>query len=64
MSGPESNQNPLPAGNPSDQYPPTRPGPIVIAIALVLIVAGFSIENWSDLSSLAHVTQIEKALGL
>jgi hypothetical protein len=64
MSGPDTNQNPRPTGNPGDDYPPTRPGAVVIVVALALIVAGLSIENWTDLSSLAHFTQIEKALGL
>ena len=55
-----SNQNPDPLahqaipGNPSDAYPPTRPGPVIIAIALALIVIGFSIENWSDVSTWAR----------
>ncbi len=65
MSGPDTSQTPTPSGkNPSDEYPPTRPGPILIIIALVLVVAGFSVENWADLSAWAHFTQIEKALGL
>ncbi|HLH96198.1 MAG TPA: hypothetical protein VKW08_13875 [Xanthobacteraceae bacterium] len=60
MNAPPPNQNPdrvarpeVP-GNPSDAYPPSRPGPIIIAIALALIVVGFSIENWSDVSALAR----------
>jgi hypothetical protein len=48
--------------NPSDEYPPTRPGPLVIAIALLLIVVGLGIENWSDIAR--QLPQIEAALGL
>lgn len=44
--------------NPSDDYPPTRPGPILIAIALAAVIAGFSYENWPDIVSAA------KAFGL
>jgi two-component sensor histidine kinase len=60
----DANQNPDPTGNPSDGYPPTRPGAIAVLIALGLIVVGLGIENWSELSALAHSAPIEKALGL
>jgi hypothetical protein len=40
--------------NPGDAYPPTRPGPILIALALGLIVVGLGIENWPDVSALAR----------
>lgn len=43
----------LPA-NPSDAYPPSRPGPVIIVVALALIVIGFSFENWQDLSTWAR----------
>jgi hypothetical protein len=58
-----SNRNPSNVSNPSDDYPPSRPGAIVILIALGLIVVGLSIENWADISALAHSARIEKALG-
>jgi hypothetical protein len=48
--------------NPSDDYPPTRPGALVVAIALLLIVVGLGIENWSDISR--QLPRIEAALGL
>jgi hypothetical protein len=49
--------------NPSDDYPPTRPPAILVIIVLCLIVAVLGVENWRDVSSFAHVAQIEKALG-
>jgi hypothetical protein len=55
------NQNP---GNPGDDYPPTRPGALVILVVLGLIAVGLGIENWSELSALAHSVQIERVLGL
>jgi hypothetical protein len=48
--------------NPSDDYPPTRPGVLIVALALLAIVAGLGIENWSDISH--QVPRIEAALGL
>jgi len=57
-----SDQIPHHPVNPSDDYPPTRPGPLLVVVALVVVVAGVSIENWSDIS--AHVPQIATALGL
>jgi hypothetical protein len=57
-----SDQLPRHPSNPSDDYPPTRPGPLLVIAALVVVVAGVSIENWSDIS--AHVPQIAKAIGL
>jgi hypothetical protein len=35
-----------------------------VLIALGLIVIGLGIENWSELSALAHSVRIERALGL
>jgi hypothetical protein len=48
--------------NPSDEYPPTRPGALLVVIAVLLVVVGLAIENWSDLSQ--QVPRIETALGL
>jgi hypothetical protein len=48
--------------NPSDDYPPTRPGALVVVVALLLIVAGLGIENWPDISR--QVPRIETAFGL
>jgi hypothetical protein len=47
--------------NPSDAYPPTRPGPFLIALAVVVVLVVAGIENWSDISP--HVPQIAKAIG-
>jgi hypothetical protein len=64
MTKPHSNQNPSSTGNPSDGYPPTRPGVAVVIIFLGLILVGLGIENRSEISALVHAPQIEKALGL
>jgi hypothetical protein len=48
--------------NPSDAYPPTRPGALLVAIALLVIVAIIGIENWSDLAK--EFPRIEAALRL
>ena len=59
---PELSSDRIPS-NPGDDYPPSRPGPIVVVLALGLIVIGLGVENWSDISALAHFSQIERALG-
>ncbi len=62
MTEPDPNEIPPTTGNPSDAYPPTRPGVLVIVVAVCLFLAVLGLENWSDIS--AHVPQVEKALGL
>lgn len=59
-----ANPNPPRFSNPADAYPPSRPGKLAIlaVVAVAVIVLGF--ENWSDVSTTIHVSQIEKALGL
>jgi len=47
--------------NPSDEYPPTRPGALIVAVALLVIFAVIGIENWSDVSK--ELPRIEAALG-
>jgi hypothetical protein len=49
--------------NPSEDYPPTRPGRMVFLGAAVVCVAGVIIVNWAAISSFAHVPQIKTALG-
>jgi hypothetical protein len=53
MSEAASDRAPQHPHNPSDDYPPTRPGLILIAIALVVVIAGFSYENWPDVVAAA-----------
>jgi two-component sensor histidine kinase len=48
--------------NPSDDYPPTRPGGLLVAITVLLIFAVVGIENWSDVSK--EVPRIKAALHL
>jgi hypothetical protein len=64
MPQPHSTQNPSSASNPSDGYPPSRPGAVVIVIFLALVLVGLGIENRSDISAWVHAPRIEKALGL
>jgi len=62
MTEPDPTPNPTKASNPSDAYPPTRPGALIIIIAVGLFVAVLGLENWPDIS--AHFSQIEQTLGL
>ena len=62
MTQSSPDQIPKRIANPSDAYPPSRPGPLVIVLAAVAILIVFGAENWSDIS--AHVPQIAKAIGL
>jgi hypothetical protein len=64
MPEPNATRTPDGASNPSDGYPPSRPGAILIVIFPGLILAGLGIENRSDISALIHSPRIEKALGL
>jgi hypothetical protein len=70
MSEPSANQDrtappdPLRISNPADAYAPSRPSKLVIAAALAAAVIVLGFENWSDVPSAVHVSQIEKALGL
>jgi hypothetical protein len=50
--------------NPSEDYPPTRPGRSVFLGAAVVLAVGAVIVNWAAISSFAHVQQIKAALGL
>jgi hypothetical protein len=49
--------------NPSEDYPPTRPGLSVFFGAAVVCAVGAVIVNWAAISSFAHVPQIQSALG-
>jgi hypothetical protein len=49
--------------NPSEDYPPTRPGRMVFLGAAVVCAAGVIIANWAAISSFTHVPQIKTALG-
>lgn len=69
MSEPSSHQDqaasPNPRfSNPADAYPPSRPSMLFVAAALAVVVVVLGVENWSDVSTTVHVSQIEKALGL
>jgi hypothetical protein len=50
--------------NPSEDYPPTRPGRSVFFGAAVVVAVGAVIVNWAAISSFAHVQEIKSALGL
>jgi hypothetical protein len=49
--------------NPSEDYPPTRPGRLVFFGAAMACAVGAAIVNWASISSFAHVPQIKTALG-
>jgi len=58
----QSNPDRTPEPNPSDIYPPTRPGPYLTTFLIVAILVVIGFESWSDISP--HVPQIAKAIGL
>ena len=49
--------------NPSEDYPPTRPGRAIFFGAAVVCAVGAVVMNWTAISSFAHVPQIKSALG-
>jgi hypothetical protein len=49
--------------NPSEDYPPTRPGRMMFLGAVVVCAVGAVVVNWAAVSSFAHVPQIKTALG-
>jgi hypothetical protein len=59
-----TSQTPNSASNPSDGYPPSRPGALLIVIFLGLVLVGLGIENRSDIAALVQLPRMEKALGL
>jgi len=48
--------------NPCDDYPPSRPGALFIAVVLLVVVSVLGLENWSDLRP--ELPRIEAALHL
>jgi hypothetical protein len=50
--------------NPSEDYPPTRPGRMVFFGAAVACAVGAAVVNWAAISSFVHLPQIKAALGL
>jgi hypothetical protein len=50
--------------NPSEDYPPSRPGRSVFFGAAVIVAVGAVVVNWAAISSFAHVQDIKTALGL
>jgi hypothetical protein len=50
--------------NPSEDYPPTRPGRWVFFGVAVVCTVGAVIVNWAAISSFAHFPQIKAVLGL
>jgi hypothetical protein len=49
--------------NPSEDYPPTRPGKLVFLGAVAVGAVAVAIANWAAISSFAHIPQIKTALG-
>jgi hypothetical protein len=50
--------------NPSEDFPPSRPGKLVFLGAAVVCALGAIIMNWPAISVFAHVPEIKSALGL
>jgi hypothetical protein len=50
--------------NPSEDYPPSRPGPLMFLGAAVVLAVGAVIANWAAVSAFAHIPQIKASLGL
>jgi hypothetical protein len=49
--------------NPSEDYPPSRPGIKMFLGAAVVCIAGAVIVNWAAISAFVHVSEIKTALG-
>ena len=49
--------------NPSEDYPPSRPGIKMFLGAAVVCVVGAVIVNWVAISAFAHVPEIKASLG-
>jgi hypothetical protein len=49
--------------NPSEDFPPSRPGRMVFLGAVVVCGVGVAIANWAQISSFAHIPEIKTALG-
>jgi hypothetical protein len=50
--------------NPSEDYPPTRPGRYMFLGAAVVLAAGAVVANWPAVSAFAHIPEIKASLGL
>jgi hypothetical protein len=50
--------------NPSEDYPPSRPGLMVFLGATVVCALGAVVVNWVAISSFARIPEIKAALGL
>jgi hypothetical protein len=49
--------------NPSEDFPPSRPGRMVVLGAALACGLGVIVVNWPAISLFAHVTEIKTALG-
>jgi hypothetical protein len=49
--------------NPSEDFPPSRPGKLVFLGAVVACGLGAVIVNWAAISTFVHVPEIKSALG-
>ncbi len=49
--------------NPSEDYPPSRPGKMIFLGAAVVCALGAVIANWVAISTFAHIPQIKASLG-
>jgi hypothetical protein len=49
--------------NPSEDFPPSRPGVKMFLGAAMVCAVGAVIVNWAAISAYAHVAEIKTALG-
>jgi len=49
--------------NPSEDYPPSRPGKMMFLGAAVVCALGAVVANWVAISEFAHIPQIKASLG-
>jgi hypothetical protein len=49
--------------NPSEDFPPSRPGLKMFLGAVVVCAVGAIVVNWAAISTFAHVAEIKTSLG-
>ena len=49
--------------DPAADHEPSRPDAKWMTIAVIVVIFGLAIANWSQVSAFAHLPQIEHALG-
>jgi hypothetical protein len=47
-----------------DEFPPSRPGPMLFLITAIVIATVVTIMNWPTVATFTHFPQIKSSLGL